>query len=365
MTRASAARVALAGVLCGSALLAACEDAIVFVGDMPGVMRRVAGRPNSAGASVDPLAVQTRLSEPWGLAVADDGTLYIADSGNGRIVEVTPAGRARVHGDSDCGDGCLVTPRGLALSPDGAVWIADPGAGRVFRLDPATGDLEVRAGTGDSIPAPDGTPALEASLQAPTGVAVGPTGLVYFSERAGHRIRYLAADGTLATLAGTGVAGYQGEGGAARAALLDSPAGMTVRASTLYFADERNHRVRAIDLQTDAIRLVAGSGAIAYDESQTVAVRAGMSSPRAVAATPEGRQLFIAASQSHRVLRIDLASGRILGFAGTGDGILTPEGRDAGETSLFAPAGLAVQRDGFLFIADTYHQIVWRTPIRF
>ena len=343
----------------------ACDDPVIVVGDLPGIMRRIAGTPNLIGADVDTIARNTLLDMPRGLAVDDDGSLYIADSGNGRIVAVRPTGHATVLASAaGCNDACLVSPHAVAIAPDGSIWIADAGAHRIFRLDPATRALEVRAGNGVAASAPDFTPALEASINAPGGIAVSSAGLVYFSERGGHVVRWITEQGALRTIAGTGVAGYS-EGSPATNAQLNTPSGLAISGSLLYVADEVNNRVREINLTGGGIRNIAGNGVAAYSDADTVAATAKLNRPRAVAVTSDRSQLYIADASNDRVRTVNLQTGRIRPFAGTGDNIFNGEGQDAADTALDSPAGLALFEDRVLFIADTEHQIVWRTPLRF
>ena len=358
-------RLIIASLVVASGATVACEDPIIVVGDLPGIMRRVAGVPNSIGTTIDPIARNTRLHLPRGIAVDGDGVLYIADTGNGRIVEVEPTGHASVLvGAAGCTDACLVEPHAVAIAPDGSIWIADAGAHRIFRFDPDADVLEVRAGTGTAGDAADFTPALEAQLNAPGGIAVSSSGVVYFSERAGHRIRYITSQGTLRTLAGTGVAGYS-TGGPASEVMLNTPAGLAIMGSLLWFADEVNNRVREINITGGAIRDVAGNGVPAYSETDSIAATAKLNRPRAVAITTDRTQLFIADSNNDRVRVVHLPTGRIRPFAGTSDDAFNGEGLDAGDTGLDGPAGVALYDDAVLFIADTNHQIVWRTPLRF
>lgn len=366
MTRPIRSAALAATVLLPLLATVACEDPIIIVGDLPGIMRRAAGMPNSIGASVDSLANRTQLHEPRGLAITRDGTLYIADSRNARIVAVTPAGRARVLASAaTCASECLVAPAGIALAGDGLLWIADPGAHRVFRLDPVNDVLEVRAGTGVAGDSPDGTPALEADLNEPFGIAIGPGGTAYFSERRGHRIRWIHSQGSMRTIAGTGEAGYSGDGGPALSARLNAPAGLAARDAILYIADQENNRVRSVNLSGGAIRNVAGVGVAGFAETDTIALSAKLDRPTAVAFTPDGRQLLIADTYNHRVRIVNLDTGRIRRFAGTGSIAFTGEGLDAADTSLDLPGGLVVHADGTLFLSDTGHQVVWRTPLRF
>lgn len=342
-----------------------CEDPIIVIGDLPGIMRRVAGVPNSIGTAVDSAGTRTQLHTPRGLAIGADGTLYIADSGNRRIVAVGPAGRVSVLASGDsCIESCLVEPHGLAVAQDGALWIADRGAHRIFRLTPDTRILEPRAGTGAQGDSPDGTPPLEADLNGPAGIAIGAGGIVYFSEHGGHRVRWIHAQAGLQTIAGTGEAGYS-DGSPATNAQLHGPLGLSIHGPTLFVADERNNRVRAISLVGGGIRTVAGNGVAGFSETDTLAATAKLNRPRGITVTSDGTQLFIADAVNHLVRVVNLGTGRIARFAGTGQPDFSGEGLDAADTSLSEPADVAAHANGVLFIADTGHQIVWRTPLRF
>lgn len=358
-------RVAIgAGIAFVALTTTACEDPIIVVGDLPGIMQRVAGIPNSLGANTDTIARNTQLNSPRGLALAEDGTLYVADTGNGRIVAVRPTGHATVLTSQEtCEEVCLAAPHGLAVAPDGSVWIADPVAHRIFRLDPETRVLEVRAGTGVAGNSADNTPALEAMLNAPAGIAITSSGVVYFTERDGHKVRWISGPGGLRTIAGTGEAGY-GEGSPATLARLNGPTGLALAGTLLYVADEQNNRVREINISGGGIRNIAGNGVAAYSETDSIALTAKLNRPRALALTSDRTQLFIADASNDRVRVVSLATGRIRTFAGTGDPAFTEEGIDAAATSIDAPSGLAIHEQGILFVSDTGHQIVWRTPLR-
>lgn len=341
-----------------------CGEPYILAGDQPGVMTRVAGVPNQYGARLDSVATNTQLALPMGLAIGDDGTLYIADSGNARVLAVTPAGRVRlVIGADDCVQDCLVAPAAVDVEADGTLWIADAGAHRIFRLRPGAA-LEVIAGSGVEGSDPDGSPAREARIGRPSGIVVDEDGILYFSELSGNRVRTLDQAGLLRTIAGNGAGGYS-EAQPAPNAMLDGPAGLALGGNTLYIADERNHRVRAVDLSRSMIRTVAGIGVAGYVETDTLAATARLNRPRAVAVGMDGTQLFIAEAGNNIVRLVGLGSGRVARYAGTGDVDFNGESGDAAETSLYEPSGLALHGDGMLFIADTRHQIVWRTPTRF
>lgn len=359
----------LASLLVAAALAAGsagCGDPLIVTGDAPGFMRVVAGVPERPGTNVDSTGTGTKLYNPAGLAVAEDGDLYVADSGNGRVLEVASTGAVRViAGAPGCMGPCPVSPRGLALDGAGGLLIADPGAHRVFRVLIASRFLSVVAGNGEQGDAPDGAMATDAPLDRPAGVAVDEDGRIYFSEQGGHRVRLIAADGTLGTVAGTGVAGFDGDGGPASAAQLDEPVGLAIDRDRLFVADRLNVRIRVIDLTEGTISTVVGDGRMGFDAADSVATQAALDRPEAVAVSEDGGTLFIADTYNHRVRRVDLEADRITTFAGTGGLEFTGDLRDAGESALRYPAGVATAPREHLFIADTGHQIVWRSRYGF
>jgi sugar lactone lactonase YvrE len=348
-----------------SAAVTSCGDPLVVLGDLPGFMRVVAGLPNSAGETVDTLATKARLLAPTSVVALEGGDILVLDRAR-RIMRVTPGNRFTVlYKGADCFDQtCLTGPQGAALQGN-ALLIADNLADHIWRFDLQSRALTSFAGTGAHGVAPDGTVATQAPLAGPGDVDVLPDGRVVFSEREANRIRVIGADGRLQTIAGTGTAGYSGDGGPALAAQLGSPTGLAVGNNTLYFTDYSNHAVRAIDLQNGTIRTIAGTGVAGFFGDGGPALAAKLNLPWSLALAPDGKSLYIIDLGNNRVRVINLANGVISSFAGTGATAFTGNGRSAGETALNAPNGLAIGSASFLYIADTGHQVVWRTPVRF
>lgn len=358
-------RIRLAVLLTALAQAACGGDPIIVLGDPPGTMRILAGIPDSAGSHVGERGPESLLNRPRGVVVDERGVVYIADFGSRRVLSVTSAGSVQVHSNFT---GCPVAscpgrPLHLALAPDGALLLTDQDAGQLWRIDTEGGSIEILAGAGANGSSPDGTSAPDAALATPWGIAADGDGRVYFSERGGHRVRVLLADGTLGTVAGTGVAGFSGDGGPAVDAQLSSPSGLALQDGRLFIADTENSRIRMVDLGSGRIETVAGSGVRAYGGDGGDALSAQLRRPEAVAVTVDGRSLFVADAGNNRVRRVDLFTGIITTFVGTGEPDFTGNLGAAGDTGLNNPGGVATSPFGILFIADTDHHLVWRTTV--
>ena len=353
---------ARASALTGALALAltTCGDPIVIVGDSPGTLRIVVGIPEEPGDSLGASARESMLDTPRGLATADDGTVYIADTENARVLALLPDGGIAVVVDEG-----LRTPDALALDGVGGLLIADRFGQRILRVDLATGEVEPIAGNGTRGTSPDSIDALEAELAEPSGVAIGPGGRVYFTEMSNHRVRRVEPDGVLVTVAGRGFPGFAGDDGPARQAILNQPTGLAFGEGVLYVADGGNNRIRAIALGDSTIATVAGVGTPGFAGDGGPATHALLDAPSALTVTNNGAVLYIADTGNHRIRAINLATGRISTFAGTGTEGFNGDLLPAGATALSAPRGVAASVFDLLYISDSGHHIVRRTPIAF
>ena len=347
-------------------ILAACGEPVAVLGDTPGLMRVVAGLPDRPGSDVSERATATQLFEPAGVDMDLDGVLYVADNRNRRIIAVTSSDRARVVMDDFlCTLDCLIDVTDVAVDLSGDLVVADDRGNRVWRFDATTGERTLLAGNGEDAFSPDGEPAASSSVRRPRGVAVGANGEIYFSESRGHRVRTIRTDGTLATVAGVGDAGFSGDGGPAIDAGIDFPAGLDVAEGTLYVADAGNDRIRAVDLASGIISTVAGNGVRGFSGDGGDPLAATFNLPRDVAATPDGRTLYVADEGNHRIRIVTPSSSTISTFAGTGETEFTGNLVDAGAAALSSPSGVATSPFGLVLISDTGHHIAWRTPTGF
>lgn len=242
------------------------------------------------------------------------------------------------------------------LSSADHLYVADTGNHRVRRVDMATGVITTIAGDGTFGYAGDGGSPGTAKLAYPRGVVADPSGTIYVADTVNHAIRRIAA-GLITTVAGNGFSGYGGDGGPAPASKLSYPFGVwrkqTSSADLLYIADTGNHRVRRVDLSTGTITTVAGTGVAGYSGDGAAPGGAQLNSPRGVVEDASGT-IFIADTMNHAVRRI--AAGVITTVAGTGIAGFSGDGGPALSAQLNSPGGLVVRRHSsgdILFIADT------------
>ncbi|MFB0620818.1 RICIN domain-containing protein [Streptomyces sp. AGS-58] len=209
------------------------------------------------GATDRSLATATPLNTPHDVAVDSAGDVYIADHGNHQIRKVTADGKiSTVAGTGAPGlapDGALATaaqlknPSAVAVDSAGNLYIADVNNQRVRKVTKADGKIRTVAGTGAATYVRDGVQAASAPLYSPMAVAVDSTDTLYIADASNHRVRKVAADGTISTLAGTGTATFGGDGESAASAKLSGPHGLAVDCvDTLYIADYNNNRVRKV-----------------------------------------------------------------------------------------------------------------------
>ena len=302
-------------------------------------------------------ATSAALYTPLGIAVGPDGSLYIADYSTQRIRRVrrgiitTVAGNGLRGFSGDGGPATsakLAEPYGVAVAPDGSLYIADRSNNRIRRVDP-DGIITTVAGNGTASFSGDGGPATSATFSFPQGVAVGPDGSLYIVASSNARIRRVGPDGIITTVAGGGTAGL-GDGGPATSAQL-RPTGVAIGPDgSLYVADSSNDRIRRVG-PDGIITTVAGNGLRGFSGDGGPATSAQLNNPSyGVAAGPDG-SLYIADSANNRIRRVD-PDGIITTVAGNGTASFSGDGGPATSATLAYPAGIAVGADGTLYVTD-------------
>ena len=214
--------------------------------------------------------------------------------------------------------------------------------------------ITTAVGTGEKGFAGDGGPAAQALLNGPFDVAFDSPGNLYFSDTFNNRIRRVdARTGVISTVAGNGEEGYSGDGGPATGAALNQPYGILLdRAGNLYIADRLNRRVRRVDAATGSIATVAGTGEAEYGGDGGPAAAAGLVEPNGLTLDPAETRLFVADVAGHRVRVVDLATGRIASFAGTGAAEHSGDGGPAAQAGIFGARAVKVAPDGTVYILE-------------
>jgi sugar lactone lactonase YvrE len=238
---------------------------------------------------------------------------------------------------------------GLTRDAAGNLYIADAQNYRVRKVGP-DGLITTVAGTGVQGSSGDGGAATRAQLS-PAGLAVGPDGALYISDNYAHRVRRVGRQGRISTFAGGAGLPHVGDGGPATSAGLIAPFGLAFdQAGHLYIADTGHSRIRRVD-KAGIITTVAGNGDNAYGGDGGPATLARLSDPVAIAVGIDG-SLYIADHRNARVRKVVSPLGIIVTVAGTGDYNFYGNGGPATKAALYSPMGVALDALGNLYIAD-------------
>ncbi|MBI4749734.1 MAG: IPT/TIG domain-containing protein [Acidobacteria bacterium] len=330
-----------------------------------GIITTMAGNGEAAFHGDSGPAINASLYYPTGVAVDSPGNIFIADSFNNRVRRVDAASKIITtfagDGQFDFDDGGPATEAGLDFPTDVAVdtqnnlLIADSNHHVIRRVSASTHIISTVIGNGIAGFFGDNGPATEANLFLPNNVAVDGTGNVYISDQYNHRIRRVESGGIITTVAGSGNAGFYGDGGPAIGAGINFLFGGGVAVDTqanLFVADDGNYRIRRLDLQTGHISTVAGNGSDFFEQDNQPAISVGLS-PMGVAVDTLNRVL-IADNGNQRVHRIE--AGIIKTIAGDGQFQFSGDGGSAISASLYRLTGVVEDANGNLFIADTFNQ---------
>jgi streptogramin lyase len=255
-------------------------------------------------------------------------------------------------------------PFGVEVGSDQALYITEVRHHRVRRLDLKSGRLTTVAGCGEKGYSGDGGPATAARLNEPYEVRFDAEGNFYFVEMMNHLVRKVdAKSGIITTIAGTGKAGYSGDGGPATQATFQQPHSIALDdRHGLLIADIGNHRIRRVDLKTGIVTSIAGNGEKKLPVAGNRAVDAPVLGPRALYFFRG--ELWVALREGHSVWRLGRDDGCWQHVAGTGKKGFTGDGGPATKATFDGPKGIALDQQGNLYIVDTENQAIRRVEAK-
>jgi sugar lactone lactonase YvrE len=305
----------------------------------------------------------SQVNNPYGLVIGPDGALYFCDLDNQRIrrldlktrttTDIAGNGQRGYAGDGGpAKQGSLNMPHELAFDSRGHMYIAERDNHVVRKVEGRTGVLSTLAGTGIAGFSGDGGPASKAQLRQPHSIAIGPDGRLMICDIANQRIRAVdLSTGAIGTVGGTGERLPTPDGAPLKGTPLNGPRTMAIdRDGTIYLALREANAVYRIASKTATLHHVAGNGEQGYSGDGGPARLARLAGPKGLALA--GRSLYLADTENHAVRRVDLGTGIITTVLGTGQRGDGPE-TDPLQCKLSRPHGLFASADNTLFVSDS------------
>lgn len=321
--------------------------------DSGGVINTIAGNGTPGFAGDNGAATGAALNNPTGLVANAAGVIFVADTNNARLRAITPegaigtvAGGGNLFVDAPLNQAALPGLSSIAFDSGGALILAVPIARQIRRAN--NNGVFTLAGT---LPPAGPNTILSNTLYDPTSVAVDASGNLFIADRADHRVRRINTAGVPTTYAGTGFPGNLGNGVAATSAQMGSPQALGFdRLGNLFIASGNGSTIRGVAPNTAIVTIAGGVEGYAGDGGP--AGNAQFRNPSAFA-TDQNGNLYIADTANHRVRRIDATSQIVTTVAGTGTAGFGGDAGPALNAQLNSPRGLAFDRGGNLYIADT------------
>lgn len=243
---------------------------------------------------------------------------------------------------------------GVAVGPDKALYICEVGSHVIRRVDSETQQITTVAGTGVSGYSGNGGPAKDAKLNEPYEIRFDRAGNLFVVEMKNHIVRRIdAKTGVITLVAGTGQPGFGGDGGPATEAVLNRPHSIALdNNDNLYICDIGNHRIRKVSLTTGVIETFAGTGQKKRTPDGSPVSGTPLNGPRAL--DFDGKdELVLALREGNAIYRIDLITNTLHHIAGTGKKGYSGDGGPAKQALLSGPKGVALSREGDIYFADT------------
>jgi Bacterial Ig-like domain (group 3)/PKD domain/Beta-propeller repeat len=314
------------------------------------------GGPATSAELDNPYGIAVDAAGDLFIADALNNSIREVNAATHVITTVAGTGTAGYNGDGIAATSAdLNQPIAVAVDAHGNLFISDTGNERIREVNAATGLISTVAGTGNRGDNGNGIPATSAELNLPFGVAVDSAGDLFIADYGNELVREVnASTGLISIVAGTGNPGYNGDGILATSAELSSPTGVALdSAGDLFIADAANNLVREVSASTHLISSVAGTGTAGYNGDGIAATSAELNSPEGVAVDAAG-DLFIVDHFNQRLREVSAVTGLISTIAGTGTAGYNGDGIPANtaELSYPSPTGVAVDAAGNVFVSE-------------
>lgn len=305
-------------------------------------------------------ALQVIVEGPAGIAEDGEGNIYLADREGKFVWKIEKSGRAVVIAGTGKPPGSLPedrllarevnlgAPEGLVVDQDGSILLADSYNHVIWRID-RDGYLTRFAGTGERGRGSEGVKALASTFASPCDVRLDSKGNVFVADVGNNRIRKITRDGLVTTVVGTGVPGYEGDGGPATKAQLNSPWGIALDTDdNLLIADSFNDVIRKVG-SDGIIHTIAGNGQEGFDGDGGPARAAKFNTPQSLAIDATGR-IYIGDEHNDaiRVIELDGTIRTLVGSKGPG---FSGDGGPASHAQIADPESLRVRKDGSVLIS--------------
>jgi uncharacterized protein YjdB len=320
------------------------------------IITTIAGGGGSLGDGGPATAAQLTL--PTTVFVDGANNKYVADFGGSRVRLINSSGTistfagtgvASYGGDGFAATAALVNaPAGVCKDATGNVYIAEQNGCRIRKVNTA-GIISTICGNGTCSSTGDGTPATAATVNHPTGISIDPSGNIYIAEWGGGFVRRIDPSGVISRVAGGG--GVLGDGGPATAAQLAGPYAISLDGlGNLYISDQNHARIRLVNLSSGIISTVVGTGIPGFSGDNNPATAAQLNASTGVYA--DQYNLYVADGNNQRIRKVNLTTGIITTIAGAGAPTFSGDGGPAASATMHTPAGVMLDANGNIFIAD-------------
>ena len=331
----------------------------------------IAGTGKAALGEMSGAADAVNIGQPFGVELGPDGALYICEVENHRVMRLdlstkqvtTIAGTGKPGNSGNGGpatDATLTEPYEIRFDKAGNLFVTDMKAAAVRKIDAKTKVISLVAGTGVAGFSGDGGPAAQAQLNQPHSIALDENDGLYIADIGNNRIRKVdLKSGTISTIAGDGTPKATRSGAKAAGQPLRGPRALCVLKNTLWIALREGHSVWKLDLSSGEITHVAGTGKVGFQDGPGDA--ATFNGPKGIVAGPNN-ELFVMDTENHAVRRVDSVSGAVTTLAGGGPASkgFGGDGGDALQAKMDRPHGITADASGTIYIGDTNNHRVRR-----